>query len=140
MKHHEQDQLLKELLADDEMSAFRHASLEGGLTFVRHKRRRQRAVQLCALACAFLLCAAGILLNRVPDRAGRQIAGPGSPANQAVPPQAGAAKVKFISDEELFALFPDRAMALIGKPGQQQVVFLDAQARLPGAKPKSAHY
>lgn len=34
-------------------------------------------------------------------------------------------KIRFINDEELFALFPDRPMALIGEPGQQQLVFLD---------------
>lgn len=138
MNHDEQDQLLKELLSGDELAAFRQASLEGGLTWVRRKRRRQRAVRFCALACAALLCASGILLNRVLDRAGRQIAGSGSSAHEAAPPPAGATTVKFITDAELFALFPDRAMALIGKPGQQQLVFLDAQARLPHAKPKSA--
>jgi hypothetical protein len=33
--------------------------------------------------------------------------------------------VKIINDEELFALFPNRAMALIGSPGHQQLIFLD---------------
>ena len=33
--------------------------------------------------------------------------------------------VKIITDEELFALFPNRALALIGAPGRQQLVFLD---------------
>jgi len=138
MNRHEQDQLLKELLTGEEMSTFRLSSLEGGLTFVRRKRRRQRAVRLCALAGAALLCASGILLNRVVDHADQQIAGSGSPDIQSPPLPPEAATVKFISDEELFALFPDRAMALIGKPGQQQIVFLDAQARLLHAKPKSA--
>lgn len=139
MKRHEQDQLLKELLADDDLPAFRQASLERGLTFLRHKRRRQRAVRLGALACAVLLCAVGMLLNRVFDRADHQTAGSISPANETSPLQAESATVKFISDEELFALFPDRAMALIGKPGQQQVVFLDAPARRLHARAKSAH-
>ena len=30
-----------------------------------------------------------------------------------------------INDDELFALFAGRSMALIGKPGEQQLVFLD---------------
>jgi hypothetical protein len=33
--------------------------------------------------------------------------------------------VKFINDEELLALFPGRPLALVGKPGEQQLVFLD---------------
>jgi len=36
--------------------------------------------------------------------------------------------VKRISDEDLFSLFPDRSMALIGQPGHQQLVFLDLPA------------
>jgi hypothetical protein len=32
---------------------------------------------------------------------------------------------EIITDEELFALFPNRALALIGSPGHQQLVFLD---------------
>jgi hypothetical protein len=52
-----------------------------------------------------------------------------SPAPPATGPvvalQTDTAKVKIITDEELFALFPNRAMALIGSPGHQQLVFLD---------------
>jgi len=35
-------------------------------------------------------------------------------------------KTKFISDEELFSLFPGKSIALIGKPGEQQLVFLQS--------------
>jgi hypothetical protein len=33
--------------------------------------------------------------------------------------------VKIITDEELFSLFPNRSMVLVGQPGHQQLVFLD---------------
>jgi len=36
-----------------------------------------------------------------------------------------AAPIKSISDEELFALFPGRQLALIGPPGDQRLVILD---------------
>jgi DNA-binding XRE family transcriptional regulator len=36
---------------------------------------------------------------------------------------------KMLSDEELFALFPGRSLALVGKPGYQQLVFLDTSVR-----------
>ena len=36
--------------------------------------------------------------------------------------------VKMLSDEELFALFPGRSLALLGNPGQQELVFLDRSA------------
>jgi hypothetical protein len=34
-------------------------------------------------------------------------------------------KVEYITTEQLFALFPNRPMALVGKPGHQQLIFLD---------------
>jgi hypothetical protein len=37
--------------------------------------------------------------------------------------------VKIINDEELFALFPGRAVALIGKPGHRQFVLLDSRGK-----------
>jgi len=37
-------------------------------------------------------------------------------------------KVEYITKEQLFALFPNRPMALLGKPGHQQVIFLDEHA------------
>jgi len=36
--------------------------------------------------------------------------------------------MKYISDEELFKLFPGRSIALIGKPGEQELIFLDKQS------------
>jgi hypothetical protein len=40
-------------------------------------------------------------------------------------------EIKLITDEELFALFPGRSVALIGKPGHQQLVFLNNQTQAP---------
>ncbi|MGB0582645.1 MAG: hypothetical protein ACPGVU_23410 [Limisphaerales bacterium] len=40
------------------------------------------------------------------------------------PPPKLAPKPDIISDEELFAMFPDHALALVGKPGEQQLVIL----------------
>jgi hypothetical protein len=37
----------------------------------------------------------------------------------------GLSKVEYITADQLFALFPNRPMALIGKPGHQQLIFLD---------------
>jgi hypothetical protein len=48
----------------------------------------------------------------------------------AVPAAEAAAPIKVISDEDLLALFPDRSMALLGPPGQQQLVFLDKAKKI----------
>jgi hypothetical protein len=37
--------------------------------------------------------------------------------------------VKFISDDELLAMFPQGSVALIGKPGQQRLVSLGEPER-----------
>ena len=146
MKRSEQDQLLKEILAGDDLSDFRQASLEQGLMAIRRQRQRRRIVRACALVCLPLLLALGILIRLAPwDKSAQDGAqsqknyptgqAPESPTGRiasanppvtAIPaPRAGRGAVKFITDEELFALFPNRPLALIGKPGQQQLVFLD---------------
>jgi hypothetical protein len=131
MKRHDQDKLLRETLSGEEVSDFRQASLAGGLAAVRRRRRYRRAAQFSALAVLTLLVALGIAHQRKQEKLSREVASlkpnsatlAGSPA-----PSAETAKVKIISDEELFALFPGRAMALVGKPGEQQLVFLDGGA------------
>jgi hypothetical protein len=41
----------------------------------------------------------------------------------------GNGKVKYITKKELFALFPNRPIALIGEPGHQQFLLLDESAK-----------
>ena len=128
MKRSEQDQLLKEILAGDELSDFRQASLEQGLVAIRRQRRRRRVMRACALASLPFLLVLGILIRRPPESptGGRASNNPSAPA--APTARAGKSDIKFITDEELFALFPNRSLALIGKSGeQQQLVFLDKQ-------------
>ena len=116
MKQTEQDRLLNEILNEDELSAFRQLSLDRTVAFVRRQRQRRSIVRTCVLACAPLLVLLGVLLRWAPVSSVK----PDDTASS-----APAVRVKFISDEELFALFPGRQMALIGKPGHQQLVFLD---------------
>ena len=129
MNRSEQDRLLQEILAGDDLTAFRQASLGQGLTLVRRLRHRRRAVRLCAVVCLPSLLVSGILFRLSPQVA--KPTGPSSTAAASVGPASPARNppVKFITDEELFALFPNRPVALLGKPGQQQLVFLDNRAR-----------
>ncbi len=128
MKSSERDRLLQEILAGDDLTEFRQASLDHGLTLVRRLRHRRRALRLCAVVCLPLLLVSGILFRLSPQVA--KPTGPSSTAAASVGPASPARNpaVKFITDEELFALFPNRPLALLGKPGQQQLVFLDTQA------------
>jgi hypothetical protein len=125
MKRSEQDQLLKEILAGDDLSDFRRASLEQGLVAIRRQRRRRRVVRACALVSLPFLLVLGIVIRRTLESPAERIASVNPPVTAIPAPRAGSGDVKFITDEELFALFPNRLLALIGKPGQQQLVFLD---------------
>ena len=134
MKHPEHDRLLNEIVTGEELADFREASLQHALDAIRQQRRRQRFVRLCALAAVPIVVAFGIVIGRSPKTPVREIAGSNaSPvAVSSAPPRS--APVKFINDDELLALFPDRPVALIGKPGQQQLVFLDEPAKRGGGQ------
>src|SRR5438105_3405378 len=124
MTPHEKDQLLKELLTGEEISDFRRASLEQGIALVRLQRKRRQIAQRAALVCMGLLLLA-LFIRELPKSSRPRPATP--QAQQTVPPVPVAAnpEIKWINDDELFALFAGRSMVLIGKPGEQQLVFLD---------------
>jgi len=134
MKHPEHDRLLNEIVTGEELADFREASLQRGLTAIRQQRRRQRFVRLRALAVVPLLAALGIVFSRSPKPPLRKIAASNASPVAVSSAQPRTAPVKFINDDELLALFPDRPVALIGKPGQQQLVFLDQPAKRSGGQ------
>jgi hypothetical protein len=127
MKRSEQDHLISELLAGEEISGFRETSLSRGIEEIRRRNRLRRRARACFLAGAPLALLLAFLARTALE----------APAPRPVPPapiQVSAvstrpAEVVYINDDELLALFPNRSVALIGKPGQQQLLFLDA-ARL----------
>lgn len=119
MKPSEQEKLLKELLPDEGLADFRKASLERGLASMRRHRRDRVLWRAGALATVAGLLVIELLLRR-PQSTHNDVAAVPLPA-----PTASVDHVKFISDDELLAMFPQGSVALIGKPGQQRLVFLD---------------
>jgi hypothetical protein len=116
MNRFEQDRLLREILTGEELARFRQASLEQGLSQLHRRQRRQRVLRFSSLAA---LALSAVLLGRhflMP--AGRATASTQAPLPGVNHP------VEYITDDQLLALFPDRSVALIGPPGQQQFVFL----------------
>ena|SRR5580704_9356030 len=124
MKRRVQDELLKELLSGEEVSDFRQASLAGGLAAIRRQRHRRQAMRMGVIMLLPLLAVLGVLICQRSGPKTRHMASVKPPA-AASETKAETAGVKIISDEELFALYPGRAMALVGKPGEQKLVFLD---------------
>jgi hypothetical protein len=112
MKRSDQDRLLREILEEGEAADFRAASLARGVDFLRRRKRRNGIAQACSVCV--------LALHLAPRPAGPRLAVVTAPVTQ-----ADTSKVKIINDEELFALFPNRPMALIGPPGRQQLIFLD---------------
>jgi hypothetical protein len=127
MRRTEQDDLLKALLPGEESAQFRRVSLELGLKAMAARRTRRQVLRACA-GCSLLLALAGTVLW--PWRPGHWTARKSVvqlPDVATAPASAATGSVKFISDDELMALFPNQAVALIGKPGHQQFVFLDVR-------------
>jgi len=117
MNKSDNDRLLNELLAGDELDAFRRASLEESLALIRGRNVRRQRLRRAALVAVFVLAPAILLKDLVPRQGNRTARVVSSPVSKQ--------DVEVISDEQLFALFPNRPLALVGKPGQQQLVFLD---------------
>ncbi len=113
MKDARHDQLLHEIFGGDELSVVRRSSLEAGLASLK----RQRLYARVAKAALLLPVLLALILVMRPTPTAQRI-----PPNGSRPPQPST---RIISEKELFALFPNRPMALVGKPGHQRLVFLD---------------
>ena len=133
MKRHERDQLLKEILGADEVAGFRQASLEQGLAAMRKAHARRRALRTSALVMLPVVLAAAVFVHQWPVSSVKSVP-PVLVPRPTTPPPRAASSIKFITDEELFALLPDRPLALIGPPGHQQLVFLDQGGGNKGAQ------
>jgi hypothetical protein len=122
MNRQDQDQLLNEILGGDRLEGFRRATLQCGLDALR--RRRRHFVKASALACLLLLAFPAIRLFKELSPT-QNVASFQALPKPVANPLMGNNGINVISDEELFALFPNRPLALVGKPGHQQLVFLD---------------
>ncbi|HWV99761.1 MAG TPA: hypothetical protein VNZ64_08735 [Candidatus Acidoferrum sp.] len=127
MNRTERERLLKETLTGDEVSGFRQTTLELGLRALKTRQKRRAAVRVCIVCSLALVFGGEIVRESVMRLSARRDSVETLPqaSTATAPAPSGTDEVKFISDNELMALFPDRAVALIGKPGHQQLVFLD---------------
>lgn len=124
MRLSELERLRKDLLSGEEAVGLRESSLELGLNYLRLRRRRTRIARGCAVIVSMVVLGLSLYLHFSGyDR--------DSPTNHSLSRNTIVEGLGdgglFVTDEELFSLFPDRSMALIGKSGQQEVVFLDSE-------------
>jgi hypothetical protein len=102
---------------------FRKSSLEATLRCVRQRNHHRRAVRACAVGLVTVLLALAGVWKWAPNNS-HLVASKLSTDTQSSE-RVQTSETKIISDQELFALFPNRPVALIGKPGNQELVFLD---------------
>ena len=121
MKPTEKQKLLAEILPGDDIREFERTSLELGLASMRQQRRRRDWMRGGALVAVACLAALGIFLNR--HSSVRESATVSQ--SHLTPAPVAPSHVEIINDDQLLALFPGRDVALIGKPGQQRLVFFD---------------
>jgi len=147
----EQDQFLQEILGNDEVERLREASLANGLRCLRRQRLRRKVERIAVAVAIPALFVVAILSQREVSRGMRistavakdphpnplpsdgrgdqrlAVVARASDANTipAGEGSKGTEPVKTITAEELFALLPHHTLALIGKPGHQQLICLD---------------
>jgi hypothetical protein len=127
MRRSDHDKLLREVLAGDALEQRRAASLAAMLGVARRRRQRHALVTSGVAALVLALSVALLVHRRAPERRA---------ALSETPSKTPAVTV--ISDEQLLALFADRSVALVGRAGDQQLLFLDRPAtRLPPPNPIS---
>lgn len=129
MNHPDSEDLLNNILDAENHAEFRQQTLARGLAEVRARARRRHFARMGVAAAIPCLLALGLLLSNLHDRT--QTASRTALHNDSPPRVNDLPPIKIINDEQLFALFPGRAMALIGSPGNQQLVFLDRPAAAP---------
>ena len=132
MNSHDQEKLLKEILASEDPADFREASLERGLAGLRREWRRRHIVRFSAVAVALVGLSLGMVLTS--RNTGRNEKAQLPPVPAAASPTL-ASHVDFINDDELLALFTNQPVALVGKPGEQRLVFLGKSGESPALHP-----
>jgi hypothetical protein len=143
MKSSGHQRLLREILADEKVEQLRANSL-GRMLAVARQRRRRRIV-LSGVGASLVIAMTAMVsmqrasrdpsLARSPIRPAATHRVDESPAAPLALAKSGSVKV--LDDEQLLALFSERSVALIGRPGEQQLVFLDdaISAHAPMKKP-----
>lgn len=159
MRRGQNDHWAGEILGGADVEPLRAASLGRLLESAGRRRRRRRVLRVCGawgLVAVLLLGGIG-LRGWLRPEPGEQIARngtEGAEGTEAAPRVVGSGRepdlgagdalesttgndpvVRRVTDDELLALFPGRSVALIGRPGEQRLVFLDGAGPWVEAEP-----
>jgi hypothetical protein len=127
MKRTDSERLVTEMLAGEGLSELRTSALNQGVAYLRRRKHRRRITQAGLCACLLFVALWGLVTAGIQKKLPKEDHRFASekPAQKVTPRDSG---IEWIDDDELLALFPNRPVALIGQPGKQQLVFLDADS------------
>jgi hypothetical protein len=119
----EHDELWSDLFSENTPAGFREMSLDRTLRSVRQHQRCRRICRLTVIAASPCVLALGLVLwpGRGTTLSKTTSGGSAAQASAVVP----GTHIRLITDDELFAMFPNRPMALLGSANDRQFVLLD---------------
>ncbi len=119
----EPDELWGDLLAENTPGGFRETSLARTLAVVRQHQRHRRVCRLAVIAASPCVLLLGLVLwqERVATLPQTISSEPAAQASGVVP----GTHIRLITDDELFAMFPNRPVALLGFAEDRHFVLLD---------------
>lgn len=122
MNSRDQEKLLKEILPPEGAADFRNTSLAHGLAGLRRERRRRQVGRFSAVLVVLLGLFLGVIFKSRNQFHNDHVVTQAAP--QPAPFDLAAGHVEIINDDQLLAIFTNQPVALIGKPGEQRLVFL----------------
>lgn len=121
-----EEELLQELLRESASAEFRGHTLKRTLAYAQGRRHSRRVMRTVFRSSFVVMVAVGLFFisHRAPmvesqKRLELSVDTPSKPS------MIKGTKIQILSDEELFALFPDRPIAMINSSPEPRLVFLD---------------
>ncbi len=122
MKESEQDLLLNEILASEELENVRRSTLKNGLAAVRRTRRTRKAALVGVAGFAVIASTVLLVFDQPVSSLVSGNRGSGVAEVTAASPRTQTESFERIGDKELLALFPNQSIALIGAPGHRRLL------------------
>ena len=121
-----EQELIHELLHESASAEFREETLKVTLAYARGRRNRRALLHTVFKSVAILLTAVGLffIYCRTPViESQNHLEAAGDPFTK--PPTIEGTNIQILTDEELFALFPNTPIAMVTSSDGPRLVFLD---------------
>ncbi len=120
-----EDKFVQGILAEGISDDVRRASLQSMLAHSARRHQRRRLVRQAGAALALVAFAGLLFLESDPPP--QKLATNPIVASMIEARKVEGTQIKILSDEDLFALFPEQSLGVVGTDEDYQLVFLDRQ-------------